>query len=83
MTSGIELLQQEAYTQRADRPPRLVALYQGRFLPIVEKSVKAVRSNYEASKGSFLELLTAQRRLVEGQLMQQTAVVSMLAAKPN
>ena len=39
--------------------------------------VKAARANYETSKASFLELVTAHRRVVEAQLMRQEAIVSM------
>jgi len=67
---------QSAYEQ-LDESRRTVALYQERFLPIAEQSVKAARANYETNKGSFLDLLTAQRRVVEAQLMQQEAIVSM------
>jgi cobalt-zinc-cadmium efflux system outer membrane protein len=67
---------QSAYEQ-LDESRRTVALYQDRYLPIAEQSVKAARANYETSKASFLDLLTAQRRLIEARLMQQEAIVSL------
>ena len=67
---------QTAYEQ-LDEARRTVALYQERFLPLAEQSVTAARANYETSRGSFLELLTAQRRAIEAQFMQQDAIVSM------
>lgn len=67
---------QSAYEQ-LDESRRTVALYQNRYLPIAEQSVKAARANYETSKASFLELVTAHRRVVEAQLMRQEAIVSM------
>ena len=67
---------QSAYEQ-LEESRKTVALYRDRYVSIAEQSVKAARANYEANKGSFLELLTAQRRLFEAQLMQQEAVVTL------
>ena len=67
---------QSAYEQLHESQ-QTVALYNDRLIPIAEQSVKAARANYETSKASFLELLTAQRRVVEVQLMQQEAIVAL------
>ncbi|MGI8981170.1 MAG: TolC family protein [Pirellulaceae bacterium] len=67
---------QSAYEQ-LDESRRTVALYQSRYLPLAEQNVKAARANYGTSKASFLDVLTAQRRVVEARLMQQEALVSL------
>jgi outer membrane protein TolC len=67
---------QSAYEQ-LEESRKTVALYRDRYVSIADQSVKAARANYEANKGSFLELLTAQRRLFESQLMQQEAIVTL------
>jgi outer membrane protein TolC len=53
-----------------------VELYADKYLPIAEQSLRAAQVNYEAGKGSFLELLTAQRRLIEVRQMQQEALAT-------
>jgi outer membrane protein, heavy metal efflux system len=67
---------QSAYEQ-LEESRKAVSLYQTRFLPLAEQSVKVARANYEVSKATILELLTAQRRLVEVQRMQQDAIVQL------
>lgn len=51
-----------------------VALYANKYVPIAEQSLRAAKVNYEAGKGSFLELLTAQRRLIEVRQTEQESL---------
>ena len=43
----------------------MLQLYSERIVPAAEQNVAAARSNYDVNKSSFLDLATAQRRLVE------------------
>lgn len=63
---------QSAYEQ-LEESRHTVELYSARFVPIAEQSLAAARTNYEAGKETFLELLAAQRRHVEVRDMQQQA----------
>ena len=67
---------QSAYEQ-LEESRQTVALYRDRFLPVADQNLKAAQTNYETSKASFLELISAQRRVVEVQLMEQEAIVAL------
>lgn len=59
--------------EETEESRRAVELYSGKLIPAAEQNVDAARINYDVSKGSFLDLATAQRQLIElRQNLQQT-----------
>ena len=51
--------------EKVEESRRVLQLYSERIVPAAEQNVAAARSNYDVNKSSFLDLATAQRRLVE------------------
>lgn len=56
---------------------RTVALYNEKLVPIGEENVGVARSNYDASKITFLELAISQRQLIESRERQIQAQVEL------
>jgi len=50
---------------RVEESRRATALYVERLVPLAIQNVAAAQANYRAAKGSFLDLATAQRQLIE------------------
>ena len=51
--------------EQVEESRHMLQLYSERIVPAAEQNVAAARSNYDVNKSSFLDLATAQRRLVE------------------
>ncbi len=51
--------------EQVDESRKVLKLYSERLLPAATQNVAAARSNYDVNKSSFLDLATAERRLIE------------------
>ncbi len=60
--------------EQVDESQRVLELYSKRLLPAATQNVAAARSNYDVNKASFLDLATAERRLIEIQEKREEAL---------
>jgi cobalt-zinc-cadmium efflux system outer membrane protein len=51
--------------EEVEESRRVLNLYTERLLPTAEQNVAAARANYDVARGTFLDLATAQRQLIE------------------
>jgi outer membrane protein TolC len=51
--------------EETEESRQAVDLYTGKLIPVSEQNVDAARSNYDAGKGSFLDLAIAQRQWID------------------
>jgi outer membrane protein TolC len=64
---------QQAYAELRESELAL-KLFTDKLVPIAEQNVAAARSNYDVSKGSFLDLAVAQRQSIDVREKQQEAL---------
>lgn len=48
-------------------------LYQNRLLPLAEENLEAAQSDYEAGSGNFLDLISAEKNLMQTRLQREQA----------
>ena len=60
--------------EQVEESRRTVGLYHGRFVPAAEQNIVAARSNYDVGNTNFLNLIQAQRQLIEIRVRQQQAI---------
>ncbi|MFV2055507.1 MAG: TolC family protein [Thiohalomonadales bacterium] len=63
---------QRAYA-RVDENRHVLSLYAERLLPLAEENLAAAQSDYEAGNGSFLDLISAEKNLMQTQLQLEQA----------
>lgn len=63
---------QQAYDQLLESR-HVLALYQDRLLPLAEENLAAARSDYEAGRGNFLDMISAEKNLMQARLQQEQA----------
>ncbi|NOZ51619.1 MAG: TolC family protein [Gammaproteobacteria bacterium] len=51
----------------------ILSLYQNRLLPLAEENLKAAQSDYEATSGNFLDLISAKKNLMQTRLQREQA----------
>lgn len=52
----------------------VLSLYQNRLLPLAEENVETAQSDYEAGSGNFLDLISAEKNLMQTQLQREQAL---------
>jgi len=62
--------------EEVEESRRVVQLYSDRLVPAAQQNIAASRSNYDVNRSSFLDLATAQRRLVEIREKQEEAIAT-------
>jgi outer membrane protein TolC len=60
-----------------------VNLYRDSVIPQAEQSLASARTAYETNRAGFLDLLDAQRSLLESRLEYQTALVDYLKSRAD
>jgi len=63
---------QSAYN-RVEESRHVLALYRDRLLPLADESLHATKTDYESGKGNFLDLVSAEKNLIQTQLNQVQA----------
>jgi len=63
---------QQAY-DRVRESEHVLSLYQNRLLPLAEENLAAARSDYEAGRGNFLDMIGAEKNLMQAQLQLEQA----------
>lgn len=63
---------QRAY-DRVRESAHVIALYRDRLLPLAEENLAAARADYQAGSGDFLDLITAEKNLMQTQLQLERA----------
>ena len=51
----------------------VLSLYQNRLLPLAEENLQAAQSDYEAGSGNFLDLIGAEKNLMQTRLQREQA----------
>ncbi len=51
----------------------VLSLYQNRLLPLAEENLEAAQSDYEAGSGNFLDLISAEKNLMQTRLQREQA----------
>ncbi len=51
----------------------VLSLYQDRLLPLAEENLEAAQSDYEAGSGNFLDLISAEKNLMQTRLKREQA----------
>ncbi len=52
----------------------VMSLYHNRLLPLAEENLEAARSDYEAGGGNFLDLISAEKNLMQTRLQREQAL---------
>ena len=52
----------------------VLSLHQNRLLPLAEESLKAAQSDYESGSGNFLDLISAEKNLMQTRLQREQAL---------
>jgi len=52
----------------------VLSLYQNRLLPLAEENLDAAQSDYEAGSGNFLDLISAEKNLMQTRLQREQAL---------
>lgn len=63
---------QQAYDQVVESQ-HVLALYQDHLLPLAEENLAAARSDYEAGRGNFLDMIGAEKNLMQARLQLEQA----------
>ncbi|MDQ7073883.1 MAG: TolC family protein [Gammaproteobacteria bacterium] len=50
---------------------RVLSLYQTRLLPLAQENLQAAQSDYEAGSGNFLDLISAEKSVMQTRLQQE------------
>jgi len=60
--------------EKVNESEYVLSLYQDRLLPLAEENLEAARSDYEAGSGNFLDLISAEKNLMQTQLQREQAL---------
>jgi len=71
--AGIAGAVQQAYNSVLESR-HVLKLYREKLLPLAEENLQAARSDYQSGKGSFLELVSVEKNLIQTQLNQARAL---------
>ena len=60
--------------ERLRESKHVLKLFQNRLLPLAEENLEAAQSDYEAGSGDFLDLISAEKNLMQTQLQRAQAL---------